>query len=61
MNALLAFPELTGPGTLRLSGPLYRKEVPLGPGAGYRERRARQGQARHALARRGRRGSAWYG
>ena len=31
-NALLAFPELTGPGTLRLSGPLYRKEVPLGPG-----------------------------
>jgi hypothetical protein len=32
MNVLLAFPDLTGPGTLRLSGPLYRKEVPLGSG-----------------------------
>lgn len=25
-------PDLTGTGTLRLSGPLHRKEVPLGPG-----------------------------
>ena len=32
MNVLLAFPDLTGPGTLRLSGLVYRKEVPLGPG-----------------------------
>jgi hypothetical protein len=32
MNALPAFPDLTGLGTLRLSGSLYRKEVPLGPG-----------------------------
>ena len=31
-DALLAFPDLTGPGTLRLSGPLIRKEVSLGPG-----------------------------
>src|SRR5580704_17088469 len=32
MNVLLAFPDLTGLGTLRLSGSLHRKEVPLGPG-----------------------------
>ena len=43
MNVLLAFPDLTGPGTLRLSGSLHRKEVPLGPGQAIGSGRARQG------------------
>ena len=52
-------PGLTGPGTLRLSGPLHRKEVPLAPGQPTGSGRAGQGQVRHALAQQGRRGSAW--
>jgi hypothetical protein len=46
MNALPAFPDLTGLGTLRLSGSLYRKEVPLGPGQAI-------GSGRRGKARRG--------
>jgi hypothetical protein len=59
-NALLAFPELTGPGTLRLSGPLYRKEVPLGPGLAIGS--GGRGKARRGTPWRGVAGgvSAWY-
>ena len=51
------FPLPDGPGTLRLSRPLHRKEVPTGPG----EAIGSGGLGAHALARHGRRGSAWYG
>jgi hypothetical protein len=60
MNVLLAFPDLTGPGTLRLSGSLHRKEVPLGPGG----LSGAAGEARPGAACPGaawQAGSAWYG
>ena len=61
MNVLLAFPDLTGPGTLRLSGSLHRKEVPLGPGQAIGS--GRRGKARRGTPWRGVAGgvSAWYG
>jgi hypothetical protein len=48
-----AFPDLTGPGTLRLSGPLHHKEVPLGPGRAIgsgRRGKARRGTPWHGMA-----------
>ena len=53
-DALLAFPDLTGPGTLRLSGPLIRKEASLGPGQVIGS--GRRARARRGTPWRGRRG-----
>jgi hypothetical protein len=44
-------PGLTGPGTLRLSGPLHRKEVPLAPGLAIGS--GKRGKARRGTPYRG--------